>query len=49
MAVEMGELYWHALTRDVPFANFSSDPSIAAAASDLNAFSEPLEAGRPKR
>lgn len=48
MAVEMGELYWHALTRDVPFANFSSDPSIAAAASDLNAFSEPLEAGRPK-
>jgi membrane-associated phospholipid phosphatase len=47
MAVEMGELYWHALTRDVPFAMFDSDPSIAAAAADLNAFSEPLERGRP--
>ena len=45
MAVEMGELYWLALTRDVPFADFATDASIAAAASDLNAFSEPLERG----
>ena len=43
MAVEMGELYWHALTLDVPFTAFSTDPLIAAAAADLNSFSVPLE------
>ena len=43
MAVEMGELYWQALTFDVPFTSFATDPAIAAAASDLNAFSEPLQ------
>ncbi len=48
MAVEMGELYWLALTLDVPFAQYDTNPLIAAAAADLNAFSEPLEEGRPK-
>jgi hypothetical protein len=48
MAVEMGELYWLALTLDVPFAQFDTNPLIAAAAADLNAFSEPLEEGHPK-
>ncbi|MEM7413555.1 MAG: twin-arginine translocation signal domain-containing protein [Myxococcota bacterium] len=38
-AAEMGELYWYALTRDIPFADYESDPTIAAAAADLNAFS----------
>lgn len=47
MAAEMGELYWHALTRDVPFTAFSTDPLIAAAAADLNSFSVPLESGGP--
>ncbi|MBV8498536.1 MAG: phosphatase PAP2 family protein [Candidatus Eremiobacteraeota bacterium] len=42
MAVEMGELYWHALTLDVPFMEFGSNPLVAAAVTDLNAFPEPL-------
>lgn len=48
MAVEMGELYWHSLTLDVPFATFDDDPLVAAAVADLNTFGEPLEAGQPK-
>lgn len=39
-AAEMGELYWKALARDVPFINYDIDPLIAAATSDLNAFSK---------
>ncbi len=39
-AAEMGELYWQALTRDVPFANYDIDQDIAAACADLNSFSE---------
>jgi len=42
MAVEMAELYWQALTADVPFQNYEASPLIAAALSDLNAFSQPL-------
>lgn len=38
-AAEMGELYWKALSRDIPFSAYETDPDIAAAASDLNAFS----------
>ncbi|GGY47172.1 vanadium-dependent haloperoxidase [Parvularcula lutaonensis] len=38
-AAEMGELYWKALCRDVPFSAYGSSPLIAAAVSDLNAFS----------
>ncbi len=42
-AAEMGELYWQALTRDVPFNWYGSDPEIAAAVDDLNQnFSEPV-------
>jgi len=38
MAVEMAELYWQRLTADVPFRGYETDPMIAAAVSDLNAF-----------
>jgi len=41
MAIEMAELYWQALTADVPFQNYEASPLIAAALSDLNAFSTP--------
>ncbi|HVR47218.1 MAG TPA: vanadium-dependent haloperoxidase [Candidatus Binatia bacterium] len=41
MGAEMGELYWHALTIDVPFVAFDTNPLIAAAVSDLNSFSKP--------
>jgi hypothetical protein len=34
-AAEMTELYWQALTRDVPFARYESDSLTALAASDL--------------
>ncbi len=37
VAAETVELYWASLTRDVPFINYGSDPTIAAAISDLNA------------
>ena len=39
----MAELYWQALTVDVPFQDYESSPLIAAALSDLNAFSHPLD------
>jgi hypothetical protein len=39
MAAEAGEVYWRALTRDVPFQEYASDELIAAAVTDLNAFS----------
>src|SRR6516164_5503742 len=42
MAVEMAELYWQRLTADVPFRDYETDPLIAAAVSDLNAFSHAL-------
>jgi len=35
---EMAELYWMALTRDVPFTEYATDPTIAAAITDLNAY-----------
>lgn len=41
-AAEMGEVYWKALTRDVSFRDWGSDPRIAAAVSDLNGFSSPV-------
>ena len=41
MAIEMAELYWQALTADVPFHDYEASPLIAAALSDLNAFSTP--------
>jgi hypothetical protein len=42
MASEMGEVYWQALTIDVPFREYESNQLIAAAVSDLNTFSEPI-------
>ena len=39
-AAEMGELYWKALCRDVPFAEFDTHPLVQAAITDLNNFSE---------
>ncbi len=37
---EMAELYWMALARDVAFADYESDPLIAAACADLSRFSD---------
>jgi hypothetical protein len=39
-AGEMVELYWMALTRDVPFSRYDTDPMIAAAADDLSRLSD---------
>lgn len=36
---EMAECYWQALARDVPFADYKTDPLTIAAASDLSGFS----------
>ncbi|GAB4197584.1 MAG: vanadium-dependent haloperoxidase [Wenzhouxiangellaceae bacterium] len=41
LAAEMGEVYWQALARDVPFINYDTDATVAAAVSDLNNFSAP--------
>ncbi|MCX4243711.1 vanadium-dependent haloperoxidase [Paraliomyxa miuraensis] len=41
-AAEMGELYWAALTRDVPFRHYSVDPTVGQAVADLNAFTSPV-------
>jgi len=38
LAAQMAELYWMAVCRDVPFTDYSSDPTIAAAVADLGAF-----------
>jgi hypothetical protein len=48
-AAEMVELYWQALARDVPFANYTTSPITQAAIQDLNrlsAFSGPVVSGR---
>jgi len=37
-AVEIIENYWQALTRDVPFINYNTDPTVAAASADLTTF-----------
>ncbi len=39
LAGEEIEVYWQALTRDVPFTDYGSDMDIAAAVADLNALS----------
>ena len=41
MASEMAELYWLALTRDVPYREYESDGLIAKTLTDLDAFSGP--------
>ena len=45
MATEMAEVYWLALTRDVPFRDYETDALVAAAVADMNAFTEPLTSG----
>src|SRR5262249_56541025 len=42
MATDMAEVYWRSLTRDVPFRDYETHPLVAAAVTDLNAFTEPL-------
>lgn len=39
-AGEMAELYWQALTRDVPFSEYDSNPLIQLAAADLTSLSD---------
>ncbi|MBV1859961.1 MAG: phosphoesterase, partial [Nannocystaceae bacterium] len=39
-AAEMGEVYWHAILRDTPFADWGSSTLAGDAIDDLNAFSE---------
>lgn len=36
---EMAEVYWQALTRDIPISQYGSDPTIAQAVVDLRQFS----------
>lgn len=47
IAAEMVEVYWQALTRDLPFREWRSDPDIAAAADDLNRLSHRIGTGAP--
>jgi hypothetical protein len=42
MASEMGELYWLALTRDLPYREYESHRMIADAIQDLNSFPSPI-------
>lgn len=39
-AAEMCELYWQALTRDIPFSQYATDLTIKQAVSDLKQFSK---------
>ena len=39
-AAEIGEIYWLALCRDVPFRDYETNLDIAAAVADLNGFSQ---------
>jgi PAP2 superfamily len=39
-ASEIGEIYWQALTRDVHFSDYDSNPITAAAAADISRFSD---------
>jgi PAP2 superfamily len=40
MAAEIAENYWYAITRDVPFSQYVSNPLINQAAADLSKFSD---------
>ena len=40
MAAEIGANYWYAITRDVPFSQYASNPLINQAAADLSKFSD---------
>ncbi len=48
-AAEIGEIYWMALARDIPYQNYEADLLVADAVADLNAFSVivgPTEGGQ---
>ena len=45
MAAEMGEVYWQALTRDIPFTDYGEDATIGDAVRDLNSFSHLVGGG----
>jgi len=48
-AGQMGEVYWQALTRDVPFIEYDTNSLVASAVSDLNNFKRtpgPLDGAR---
>ena len=49
MATEMAEIYWLSLTRDVPFREYETDPLVAAAVTDMNAFTGPLTSSSGKK
>ena len=36
LAGEMAEVYWQALTRDIPFIDYDTDATVSAAVTDLN-------------
>ncbi len=38
IAVEMGEVYWQAVLRDVPFMDYGNRPIVQSAVNDLNSF-----------
>jgi hypothetical protein len=44
MAIDMAEVYWQALTVDVPFREYESHRLVTAAIADLSAFSKPIGA-----
>lgn len=37
---EMGEMYWHAILRDLAFTDYAGDATAAAAAADMSLFSD---------
>lgn len=39
-AAEITEVYWQALTRDIPFSEYATNPMIASAVADLRRFSK---------
>ena len=39
-AAEMVDLYWQALCRDIPFTDFGSNPTVAAAAGELSSLTD---------
>jgi hypothetical protein len=47
-ASELAEMYWHSLLRDVPFAQYDTNPLVATAAAELSRMSDfrgPKESG----
>jgi hypothetical protein len=47
LAAQMIEAYWQALTRDVPFSQYATDPTIAMAVAELGGLGAAYEGLRP--